>query len=63
MRARLPARLYDDSADIAVIRADGTGGRQVTHAFPTGGSNEDPVWAAGAVEGGAAGKAEIRLRW
>jgi hypothetical protein len=50
MRARLPARLYDNSADIAVIRADGTGGRQVTQAFPTGGSNEDPVWATGAVE-------------
>jgi Tol biopolymer transport system component len=49
LRERFPARFYSDSYDIAVIRADGSGQRELTQAFPSGGTNYAPVWTMGGV--------------
>ncbi|MGZ4461695.1 MAG: TolB family protein [Gaiellaceae bacterium] len=57
LHGRLPARFYSGGTDVALIRADGTGGRQLTQSFPTGGSNMGPAWGAGTVEPQPAGTA------
>ncbi|HSC90927.1 MAG TPA: hypothetical protein VLB86_04650 [Gaiellaceae bacterium] len=57
VRTRFPARLWSSSADIAVVRADGTSGYALTRSFPTGGTNEAPAWAAAAGPAALAGPA------
>jgi hypothetical protein len=54
----LPRDSNGDEWDIAVVGADGSGQRQLTHWFPDGGSNTDPVWSAAYL---AFGMADERL--
>ncbi|HSL63334.1 MAG TPA: hypothetical protein VK874_01640 [Gaiellaceae bacterium] len=58
---RFPQRLWSSSADIAVVRADGAWGYALTRAYPSGGTNDGPAWAAGTAPAAPADAAPPRV--